>query len=91
MDFLDAKITLASNEKDISVTNNVSLQLDKDIENKNREPSLGKSTDSIDVSIKNDIEYNNDEDDKNSTEKLNASDVFDISNEENCMWNICEN
>lgn len=40
LDFLDAKITLASNEKDIYVTNNIPLQLNKDIESmysKNRE------------------------------------------------------
>lgn len=42
LDYLDPKITLISNEKDISVTNNIPLQLDKDVDsiyNKNREPS----------------------------------------------------
>ncbi|KMQ90092.1 kda protein in nof-fb transposable element [Lasius niger] len=64
LDFLDTKIALASNEKDISVTNNIPLQIDKDIESmksqtianhsKNREPSLEKSVDSMDISKKND-------------------------------------
>lgn len=94
LDLLDAKTTLISNEKDISAA--IPLQLDKDIDriyNKNSEPSLEKSSDSVDISLKNDsIKYNID--DTDSPEKLNVSNVSDvhISNEnENCIWNTCEN